>query len=328
MPQVAAVARVRGCPVPSTSSSASSTSRSSRRACSADGSPRPRCSGSSAGRCWARRSFAAGRTVDPERVAHSLHAYFLLPGDPAVPIVYDVEPLRDGRSFTSRRVAARQHGRKIFYLTASFHVPEAGPEHQDLAPEVPHPDGCPTLAEAMAESRGRAAAEADGAGVRRTGGPARGRVGARRSDRRPAPPRGRPGLDARGGRRCPTTPCCTLPARVHERPDVAARQPRPARRPAPAPATCSSRRSTTRCGSTGRSGRTSGCSTTRCPRRRPARAGCRSGASSTRRGCSWPPRCRRVWSRRPRGIIAGQGACRVIAAVRISSDVRNSRNIR
>ena len=115
---------------------------------------------------------AAARTVPGEgtvpgkgqggepRPVHSLHAYFLLPGDPAVPIVYDVEPLRDGRSFSSRRVAARQHGRKIFYLTASFQVPEAGPEHADAAPAVPAPEDCPTLAEAMADSRGRAAARA------------------------------------------------------------------------------------------------------------------------------------------------------------------------
>ena len=59
---------------------------------------------------------AANRTVPVDRPVHSLHAYFLLPGDPAVPIVYDVEDLRDGRSFTSRRVAARQHGKHIFYL--------------------------------------------------------------------------------------------------------------------------------------------------------------------------------------------------------------------
>lgn len=103
--------------------------------------------------------FAAGRTVGAERQVHSLHAYFLLPGDTSVPIVYDVEPLRDGRSFSSRRVAARQHGRKIFYLTASYHVPEEGPEHQDAAPAVPAPEDCPTLAEVVAQTRGAAEAE-------------------------------------------------------------------------------------------------------------------------------------------------------------------------
>ncbi|HEX3612215.1 MAG TPA: acyl-CoA thioesterase II [Sporichthyaceae bacterium] len=96
---------------------------------------------------------AASRTVPPERSAHSLHAYFLVGGDPAVPIVYDVENLRDGRSFSARRVAVRQHGRHIFYLTASFQIPEVGPEHQDLAPDVPLPHDCPTLAQSMANTR-------------------------------------------------------------------------------------------------------------------------------------------------------------------------------
>ncbi len=104
--------------------------------------------------------FAAGRTVGADRHVHSLHAYFLLPGDTSVPIVYDVESLRDGRSFSSRRVAARQHGRKIFYLTASYQVAEDGPEHQDAAPVVPAPADCPTLADVVARTRGPAEAEA------------------------------------------------------------------------------------------------------------------------------------------------------------------------
>src|SRR5437899_10758011 len=66
---------------------------------------------------------AAGRTVERGRV-HSLHAYFLRPGDTSVPILYDVDRIRDGRSFTTRRVVAIQHGRAIFNLSASFHVPE------------------------------------------------------------------------------------------------------------------------------------------------------------------------------------------------------------
>lgn len=90
---------------------------------------------------------AAMRTVPSERAVHSLHAYFLLPGDPTVPIVYDVDHLRDGRSFTTRRVVARQHGRAIFYLTASFHVAEEGYDHQDAMPEAPPPEQCPELAE-------------------------------------------------------------------------------------------------------------------------------------------------------------------------------------
>jgi acyl-CoA thioesterase-2 len=83
---------------------------------------------------------AACRTVDTRYHAHSLHSYFLLPGDTAVPIVYDVEQLRDGRSFATRRVVARQHGRAIFFLTASFQVEEEGFDHQDTMPEVPPPD--------------------------------------------------------------------------------------------------------------------------------------------------------------------------------------------
>jgi len=82
---------------------------------------------------------AAARTVESPLTVHSLHSYFLLPGDTAVPIVYDVERIRDGRSFSTRRVVARQHGRGIFYLTASFQIPEAGLEHQDAMPEVSTP---------------------------------------------------------------------------------------------------------------------------------------------------------------------------------------------
>ncbi len=83
---------------------------------------------------------AAAYTVPPERRAHSLHAYFILPGDPNAPIVYLVERLRDGRSFTTRRVTAIQHGRPIFNLSASFQIEEPGVEHQDPMPEVPPPE--------------------------------------------------------------------------------------------------------------------------------------------------------------------------------------------
>src|SRR5436190_7176254 len=72
---------------------------------------------------------AAGRTVD-HGLVHSLHAYFLRPGDPRIPIVYDVDRIRDGRSFTTRRVVAIQHGREIFNVSTSLHVPEEGPERQ------------------------------------------------------------------------------------------------------------------------------------------------------------------------------------------------------
>jgi acyl-CoA thioesterase II len=90
---------------------------------------------------------AAGRTVPPERPVHSLHAYFIRPGDPSVPIVYLVDRIRDGVSFTTRRVVAVQHGKAIFNLSASFHRVEPGLEHQGTMPSVPAPETLPTLAE-------------------------------------------------------------------------------------------------------------------------------------------------------------------------------------
>ncbi len=83
---------------------------------------------------------AASGTVDPARKAHSLHAYFLRAGDPEAPIVYDVDRARDGRSFSTRRVVAIQHGRPIFNMSASFHVEEDGLEHQFPMPVVPTPE--------------------------------------------------------------------------------------------------------------------------------------------------------------------------------------------
>lgn len=86
---------------------------------------------------------AAYRTVE-ERFCHSLHAYFIRPGDPTVPIIYEVDRARDGRSFTTRRVVAIQHGRQIFNLAASFQVREDGFAHQSPAPDVPQPEGLPS----------------------------------------------------------------------------------------------------------------------------------------------------------------------------------------
>src|SRR5512140_437975 len=80
---------------------------------------------------------AAGRTVPTDRPVHSLHAYFLRPGDPSLPIVYEVDRIRDGRSFTTRRVVAVQHGKPIFNLSASFQLVEEGYEHSTPMPEVP-----------------------------------------------------------------------------------------------------------------------------------------------------------------------------------------------
>ena len=110
------------------------------------------------GQVAAQALIAACRTVDPRYHAHSLHSYFLLPGDTAVPIVYDVEQLRDGRSFATRRVVARQHGRAIFFLTASFQVEEPGFDHQDAMPEVPSPEQGVALAD-LVRARGEEEAE-------------------------------------------------------------------------------------------------------------------------------------------------------------------------
>ncbi len=99
------------------------------------------------GQVAAHALVAATRTVDPAYVVHSLHSYFLRPGDTAVPIVYDVEAVRDGRSFATRRVLARQHGRPIFAMTLNFQIPEEGLDHQDEMPEVPAPEDCLDLAE-------------------------------------------------------------------------------------------------------------------------------------------------------------------------------------
>jgi acyl-CoA thioesterase-2 len=86
---------------------------------------------------------AACRTVEG-RPPHSMHAYFLLPGDPKVPIIYDVDRIRDGKSFTTRRVNAIQHGHPIFSMAASFHLDESGLGHQADMPKVPMPEDLPS----------------------------------------------------------------------------------------------------------------------------------------------------------------------------------------
>ena len=99
---------------------------------------------------------AATRTVQPDRRVHSLHAYFLRPGDPTVPILYEVDRIRDGRSFTTRRVVAIQHGRAIFNLQTSFHVAETGPDYQLPMPlDVPAPDTLPDFKARMAPYKER-----------------------------------------------------------------------------------------------------------------------------------------------------------------------------
>ncbi|MEP6355676.1 MAG: acyl-CoA thioesterase II [Hyphomicrobiales bacterium] len=89
---------------------------------------------------------AASRTVK-DRSVHSLHCYFMRPGDPKVPIIYDVDKIRDGRSFTTRRVVAIQHGKPIFSLSASFQIAEDGYDHQIDMPDIPQPEDLPNEAE-------------------------------------------------------------------------------------------------------------------------------------------------------------------------------------
>ena len=101
---------------------------------------------------------AACRSIEgDDRAPHSLHSYFLRGGDTAVPIIYDVERIRDGSSFSTRRVSARQHGRPIFYLTVSFQRPEDGFEHQDAMPDAAPAESCPDLAELLSRVSSRAA---------------------------------------------------------------------------------------------------------------------------------------------------------------------------
>jgi acyl-CoA thioesterase-2 len=101
------------------------------------------------GQVAAQALVSAGRTVERGRV-HSLHAYFLRPGDPSIPILYEVDRIRDGRSFTTRRVVAIQHGEAIFNLHCSFHLDEEGIDHDDPPPPVPGPDDLTRQVKAMA----------------------------------------------------------------------------------------------------------------------------------------------------------------------------------
>jgi acyl-CoA thioesterase-2 len=95
---------------------------------------------------------AAGRTVPCDRAVHSLHSYFIRPGDPTVPIVYQVDRVRDGRSFSTRRVVAVQHGETIFSLSASFQLDQPGLDHQTPMPEVPAPETLPTFEQRYADA--------------------------------------------------------------------------------------------------------------------------------------------------------------------------------
>lgn len=96
---------------------------------------------------------AAQETVSDSRFVHSLHSYFLRPGDASKPVVYEVETIRDGASFSTRRVQAIQNGKAIFYMTASFQEPEDGFEHQDTMPNVPGPEGIPSYSDFILENQ-------------------------------------------------------------------------------------------------------------------------------------------------------------------------------
>jgi acyl-CoA thioesterase-2 len=100
------------------------------------------------GQVAAQALAAAGRTV-PSKPAHSLHGYFLRPGDPTLPVLYSVDRIRDGRSFTTRRVVAIQNGKAIFNMSVSFHEPEPSYEHQIEMPGAPDPEGVPTWQERL-----------------------------------------------------------------------------------------------------------------------------------------------------------------------------------
>src|SRR5690349_21651287 len=104
---------------------------------------------------------AAGRTVPADRPVHSLHAYFIRPGDTTVPIVYLVDRVRDGRSFTTRRVSAVQHGEAIFTLSASFHHAEPGPERADPMPDVPPPEAVERNSDRLARLLGKVPPQVD-----------------------------------------------------------------------------------------------------------------------------------------------------------------------
>lgn len=104
------------------------------------------------GQVAAQALIAAGKTVPGGRHVHSFHACFLHLGDPAVPIVFTVDHLRDGRSFTTRQVVTVQHRRPVLRLAASFHTCEEGLEHQAGMPSVPDPEALPAVAEVVGDA--------------------------------------------------------------------------------------------------------------------------------------------------------------------------------
>jgi acyl-CoA thioesterase-2 len=157
------------------------------------------------GQVAAQALFAASQTVSDDVAVHSLHSYFLRPGDTTIPIVYDVERIRDGRSFSTRRVVARQHGKSIFYMTASYQIQEIGFDHQDAMPSVPAPEQCMTMGEVLRDLTGRdddtswerewaaldvryAADSTSGGGLELSGEPARAQIWLKAAGAVPADP--------------------------------------------------------------------------------------------------------------------------------------------
>lgn len=120
-------------------------------------SPRSRWQRVFGGQVAGQALVAAGRTVPADRPVHSLHSYFIRAGDPESPIIYQVDRVRDGRSFTTRRVTGVQHGQPIFSLSASFQLVQPGIDHQSDMPEAPPPESLPTLEERYADSPDAAA---------------------------------------------------------------------------------------------------------------------------------------------------------------------------
>ena len=238
---------------------------------------------------------AAGRTVDDDRTVHSLHGYFLRPGDPFAPIVYEVDRTRDGRSFTTRRVTAVQHGETIFTMSASFQRPEEGVEHQVPMPGTPGPEhfggrdlpgdadrpARTTTGQALTWPLDIRPVDTPDDGVPQDGTPedgtptTTGRDGCGSGPTGSSPTRTAPA----GG--CCTPACSPTPRTSHcSRPRSSRTCPR-GRGPRRSP----SRASTTPCGSTGRSGPTSGCSTCRSHRARAA------GAAWPAAACTAPTAC-------------------------------------
>jgi acyl-CoA thioesterase II len=157
------------------------------------------------GQVAAQALFAASQTVSDDVAVHSLHSYFLRPGDTTIPILYDVERIRDGRSFSTRRVVARQHGKSIFYMTASYQIQEIGFDHQDAMPSVPAPEQCMTMGKVLRDLTGRdddtswerewaaldvryAADSTSGGGLELSGEPARAQIWLKAAGAVPADP--------------------------------------------------------------------------------------------------------------------------------------------